>query len=232
MNLIDKNSLFRTIDNVSEAIFFNLEMNSEEKGEIADFIVNQQGKPYTYANTFAPTENDMKQDLVLFTGERIRSGAGKCHMIGEESCRVLRKMNLDSEKINWALQKADKGLKEQIFGSYHNQKYEFGMYCCKSCSCSLWNNLSSGGLDNDIEMLKAGLQYLSQHRDNNGRWNGFPFYYTLFVLNGMDWELSSEELTYAAGSIERRLKRRPAQNKYDMRRNHICEMIINKINMN
>ena len=51
--------------------------------QIADFILNQQGKPDAYADTFAPTENDLKKDLVLFTGEKIKSRAGKRHMIGE-----------------------------------------------------------------------------------------------------------------------------------------------------
>ena len=107
MKYLDKNSLFKTIDNVSEAFLFNLGLDKNEKSEIADFIVGQQGKPRAYANTFAPTEIDLKQDLILFTGERIKTGAGKCHMIGEEASRILRKLDLHLDKVNDALQKAD-----------------------------------------------------------------------------------------------------------------------------
>ena len=91
MKYLDKNSLFKTVDNVSEALLFKLGIDKNEKAEIADFIINQQGKPRSYANTFAPTEIDLKQDLILFTGEKIKSGVGKSHMIGEEASRVLRK---------------------------------------------------------------------------------------------------------------------------------------------
>jgi hypothetical protein len=99
MKYLDRNSLFNTVDNVSEALLFALEIDHNEKTEIADFIINQQGKPRTYANTFAPTETDLRQDLILFTGEKIKSGVGKCHMIGEEASRILRKLNLPLDRI-------------------------------------------------------------------------------------------------------------------------------------
>ena len=232
MKYLDNKSLFNTIDNVSEALFFDLDIDKDEQFEVAEFIVNQQGKPYTYANTFAPTAYDLNEDLILFTGEKIKSGAGKCHMIGEEASRVLRQMDLHNEKVELALKKADRGLKEQIDKYYKEQKYEYGMYCCRTCSCALWNNLASGGLDEDTDLLKAGINYLKKHRDNKGRWEGFPFYYTLFVLNSIELGLVSEELKYASGSIEKRLKRKHEKNKYEIRRNLICKMIIKKLNLN
>jgi hypothetical protein len=233
MKYLDKNSLFKTVDNVSEALLFALEIDNNEKAEIADFIINQQGKPRTYANTFAPTENDLKQDLILFTGERIKSSVGKCHMIGEEASRILRKLDLGLDKVNDALQKADSGLQMQINKVLKNPRYEYGMYCCKSCSCGLWINLASGGLNNNTEMLRAGMDYLKKHRDNKGKWKGFPYYYTLYVLNEIKLDLAFNEMKYAAQSIERRLKKKHAdKNKYDLRRNYICEQILNKISRN
>jgi hypothetical protein len=233
MEFLDKNSLFKTVDNVSEALLFDLRINNNETIEIADFIVNQQGKPRTYANTFAPTETDLKNDLVLFTGERITTSAGKCHMIGEEASRILRKLELHSDKIKTALHHADIGLKKQINESLHNSRYEYGMYCCKSCSCALWINLASGGLNNDLELLKAGLTYLKNHRDDEGRWSGFLYYYTLYVLNEVDKVLVMDEMKYAAKTIERRLKKKKTnESKYELRRKFICEQILNKVNSN
>jgi len=94
MQYLERNSLFITVENVSEALLFDLKIDKNEKAEIADFIISQQGMPRAYANTFAPTEMDIKQDLILFTGERIKSVVGKCHMIGEEASRILRKLDL------------------------------------------------------------------------------------------------------------------------------------------
>ncbi len=232
MKFLDKISLYKTVDNVSEALLFGIRIDSNETLEIADFILNQQGKPLAYADTFAPTETDLENDLILFTGERITTGAGKCHMIGEEACRILRKLNIHNEKTDSALNRADYGLKKQIDKELKNPRYEYGMYCCKSCSCALWLNLASGGLNNDFKMLKSGLDYLKKHRDSKGNWKGFPSNYVLYVLNEIDFELAKCELKYAGQSIERKYKKcRLDETKYDIRRNYIYEQILNKINI-
>ncbi len=233
MKYLDTSSLFQTVDKVSEAILFNLDIDQEEKVQIADFIVNQQGKPNAYADTFAPTENDLKKDLVLFTGEKIKSKAGKCHMIGEEASRILRKLELHNDKVIRALQRADKGLNNQINLCLGDSRYEFGTYCCKSCSCGLWMNMSSGGSVMNIQFLKAGMGYLKNQRDGAGRWKGFPYYYTLYVLNEMDQKIAKDEMNYTGECIERRLKKKQTiENKYDLRRNYICEQILHKVNRN
>ncbi|MBN1597708.1 MAG: hypothetical protein JW894_05400 [Bacteroidales bacterium] len=233
MKYVDVNSLSQTIDNVSEALLFGFDIDRSEKDIIADFIIGRQGKPNSYADTFAPTESDMKRDYILFTGEKIKSGAGKCHMIGEEASRLLRKLGLNNDKINKALIRADNGLKKQIDKVYKNPGYEYGMYCCRSCSCALWINLASGGLGNDTKMLKAGLNYLKKHRDSKGNWNGFPKYYTLYVLNEMDINLALDELKYIAPLVERRLKKKKTEeDKFELRRNYMCEQIIEKVNSN
>ena len=230
MQYLDKNSLSQTIDNVSEAIFFNLEIDKKEKVQIADFIINQQSKPEAYADTFAPTENDLKQDLLLFTGEKIRSRVGKRHMIGEEASRILRKLDLDNDKVNKALKRADTGLQEKIDLCLSDSRYVYGTYCCKTCSCGMWMNMSSGGTVMDINFLKAGMDYLKTHRDGKGRWKGFPFYYTLYVLNEADKKIAMDELQYAAEHIaKRRVKQKGQENKYELRRQYICERILDKV---
>ena len=230
MQYLDKNSLSQTIDNVSEAIFFNLEIDKKEKVQIADFIINQQSKPEAYADTFAPTENDLKQDLLLFTGEKIRSRVGKRHMIGEEASRILRKLDLDNDKVNKALKRADTGLQEKIDLCLSDSRYVYGTYCCKTCSCGMWMNMSSGGTVMDINFLKAGMDYLKTHRDGKGRWKGFPFYYTLYVLNEADKKIAMDELQYAAEHMaKRRLKQKGQENKYELRRQYICERILDKV---
>ena len=231
MKYLNTNSLFQTIDNVSDALMFGFAIDRDEKFKIADFVISRQGEPYAYADTFAPTEYDLRQDLILYTGEKIKSRVGKCHMIGEEACRLLRKLDLQTDKIKRALERTDFGLRKQIDKVYENSRYEYGMYCCKSCSCGLWLNLSSGGLNNDTELLISGLNYLKRHRDNSGRWTGFPYYYILYVLNEIENDIAIDEMRFCAKSIERRLKKkRIEENKYEMRRNYICEQLLEKVN--
>ena len=230
MKYLDTKSLFRTVDNVSEALLFGFDVDVNEKKQIADFIIGRQNS-MAYANTFAPTENDSKQDLILFTGERIKSRAGRYHIIGEETSRILRKLGLKDDKITNALQKADVGLKNLIDQGIGHPRYVYGTYCCKNCSCALWINLSAGAFDENAQMLDSGLCYLKMFRDTNGSWKGFPGYYTLYVLHEIDFKLAKAELQYAAVSIERKFKRlKNDKTKYDSRRRYICEQILDKLN--
>ncbi len=231
MNYLDTTSLADTIDNVSEALLFGFEIDTAGKTEIANFIATRHYFPNAYANMFAPTSNDLQRDFVLFTGEKIKTRAGKCHMIGEEASRILRKLNVLNAKIKTVLNEADEGLQERIAESLMKQRGTFGMYCCKSCSCSLWLNLASGGISNGTKMLEAGLECLKQQRSGGGKWNGFPYFYTLYTLNEIDLSLAKEEIQYAALGIEKRLKRKNSEDtKYALRRNFISEKIVEKAN--
>jgi hypothetical protein len=226
MKLLDRTSLANTIDNVSEALLFEMDIADNEKQEIASFIAEQHYKPGAYANMFAPSERDMQRDLILFTGEKIKTNAGRRHMIAEEASRILRKLDIKTNRIKTALEEADQGIHKRITESGS----QLGRYCCKSCSCSLWLNLSSGNSGNNYKMLKSGLDFLKQHRENKGTWKGFPYFYTLYVLNEIDPDLAMDELRFASKSILRWIKRKSSEEtKYSLRRNFIGEAILNKI---
>ncbi len=227
-SLLDKNSLANTVNNVSEALLFGKKISEKDKKEVSEFIVNRQGKFGSYANMFAPTEYDLKNDLVLFTGEKIKTGAGKSHMLGEESSRILRKLNVHNKDVEKALKEADEGILSRIKASQDDPRYVHGTYCCKSCTCSLWLNVSAGGLGKDTEMLKSGLKWLKKFRDGNGRWKSFPFYYTLYVLNEIDLKYSADELKYVAEYLKDK-KLRIVQDKYGKRREFIIKKILEKV---
>jgi len=226
MEYLDPFSLAATIDRVSEALFFSYEIDLNERQRITDFLVNRHYAPGAYANMFAPTEMDMKQDLVLFTGEKIKSSVGRRHMLGEEASRVLNKLGINNESVKTVLREADEGILQQIKSIASPDGY----YCCKTCSCSLWLNVSAGGLNNDYHILKGGLEFLKHHREDHGRWKGFPYYYTLYVLNEIGPELALEEMQFAARSIEKWIKRKSqAEDKATIRRYALGERILVRI---
>ncbi len=233
MDYLDTSSLFKTVDQVSEALFFNLEISDNEKASIADFIVHQQGKPNAYANTFAPTEWDLNHDLRLFTGETIRTNAGRRHIIGEEASRILRLIGGQDEKVLTALNNADQGLLGRINSGKKDPRYIHGTYCCKTCSSALWLNVSAGGLQNDTSLLNSGLHYLYKLRDGMGSWKGFPSNYILYVLNEIAINEARIELKYASLAIEKKLNRKTnSETKYDLRKKEIYRRILHKINRN
>jgi hypothetical protein len=223
--LLDTKSLAITIDNVSEVLLSGKKIGDKEKSDISNFIVSRHGKPGSYANMFAPMEYDLKNDLVLFTGEKIKTNAGICHMLGEESSRILRKLNVHSKNVEKALSEADEGIIGRINAGKDDPRYVPGTYCCKSCTCSLWLNLSAGGLENDTEMLKSGLKWLKKFRDSKGRWQSFPFYYTLYVLTEIDPKYSGDELKYVAEYLKN-MKLRISSDKHGKRRGFIINKIL------
>jgi hypothetical protein len=150
--------------------------------------------------------------------------------LGEEASRILRKLKIEDQRIQIALRESDEGLQKRIDDHLTRQGGTFGAYCCKTCSCSLWLNLAAGGLNNNIQMQLAGLNFLKYFRNDEGSWNGFPYYYTLYALNEIPSALVIDELRFAASSIEKRLKRRISnENQYTLRRNFICESILKKV---
>jgi hypothetical protein len=229
MENLEQNSLVQTVEYISEAFLLGKKIDKNSRISLAKFIVEQQDKPNCYAHTFAPTEFDLTNEFRLFTGEKVNSKVGLCHILGEEASVALRRLNLGENKIELAIEKANKGLNSFILKYKH--LYPEGMYCCKTCSCALWLNIGTDGVPNQKEMLNSAMKILKNNRDNNGKWKGFNFYYTLYVLNSIDNNLSFKELQYASLSIEKRLKKmNEMEGKYGVRRKAILEQILEKIN--
>jgi hypothetical protein len=225
VKLINQNSLASTLDAVNEAFFNNRDLSKSEKAQTAKWIASRQGLPGSYANMFAPTKEDFQNDLVLFTGEKISTRVGKSHVLGQESCRILLLLNVKSADVKSALEKANAGFMKPMKQYIVADK---GMYCCASCSCALWRHLSAGGLKNGERILAAAMRTLKSFRDGRGRWKRFPFYYTLFVLNGTELPSARKEMQYAAPACERLLKRQMKRDKISMRRRILAERILEK----
>ena len=89
MNLIDKTSLARTLDAISEHFFFERPIAAAARKKAAQWIVSRCGLNRSYAGMPAPTEKDFAEGARVFTGEQCTSGAGTAHILGEEACRAL-----------------------------------------------------------------------------------------------------------------------------------------------
>ena len=99
MGILVRASLGETIDRLNEAFFYDKKLKVSEKKEVAEWIAGRSNMPRSYATLPAPTEKDYKTGFRVFTGEKISSGAGTGHIIGEESLRAL--ILLDEEASRW-----------------------------------------------------------------------------------------------------------------------------------
>ena len=155
MKLLNKNSLWLTLDNVNQALFNDVKINLSEKTEIAKWISGRQGLPGSYWYMFGPTPYDFK-GIKLFTGDEITSRAGIGHILGEEACTVLHKLNVKSSYT--ALERAEDGLTKALKNAKNRGHDSYGWYCCGRCTAVYWRNLSAEGADKNKKLLIAGIK--------------------------------------------------------------------------
>lgn len=68
---------------------------------------------------------------------------------------------------------------------------------------ALWRHLAAAPFRGRDRILRAGIAQLRQDRSDNGRWTGWPFYYTLLVLSEMPSGIARDELIHAVPSCRR-----------------------------
>jgi hypothetical protein len=228
MGLLNTGSLAKTVDSINEVFFLQKKIGSEEKRKTAEWIGARQGGKLSYAKMFSPTEFDMRHGMRVFTGERITSGAALRHVLGEETCRAMLELKVRSTTAREALARAEKGMVKRLQQS-KDWFYKSGIYCCGTCTVSLWRNLLAGGLNDRKRRISVGMKALKKYRDGTGRWRRFPFYYTLLALSEIDTLAAKKEKQYVAPILEKLLKRKMKQTKYNGRRRIVAERILSQI---
>ncbi len=205
MNCLNKESLYLTLDFLSESLFFNQPISQAQSLAIARWIASRQGLPGSYAGMFAPAKKDAV-GVHLFTGEPVRSRVGIAHILSEESCRLLALLEISDEKVQAALKRAVEGFIVWLERS-EQRGYSLGIYCCGTCSTAYWRNLANHLLPRAEERLALGMKELKQLRGGDGTWRRFPFYHTCLALTEIGPGLAKDEMQYAAVRWQKSLKR-------------------------
>jgi hypothetical protein len=221
MGIVNRQSLGVTLDRLVDADFRGARLLKTDKLEAAKWIAARQGQPRSYAGMFAPTARDFSNGIRLYTGERMNSGAGVSHILGEEACRALIKLNAGGRAVRDALGHATEGMWQRLAESEGVP----GFYCCGTCTAALWRHLAAGGLKNQERLLNSGVKHLKTLRQDNGRWRRFPFYYTLLALSEIDLPAARRELKYAGPACERVVGRK-ATDSYAERRKLVAERVL------
>ena len=142
--LINPRSLSQTVDAINAATFEGTALSVSDRRAAARWIVARQGLPGAYGDTFAGFPSEREKGIVLFTGERISSASAR-HILGEESSRVLRLLDVKEKAVDAALDRADAGLMKCLERSALDPRHTNpGLYCCGKCSVGLWRNLLAG----------------------------------------------------------------------------------------
>jgi hypothetical protein len=228
MKILNTQSLGATVDAIAQAQFFGREIAHAERARAAKWITGRQGLPGAYrVSFFAPTEHDFANGFHVFTGEHITSRAATSHIIGEEACRALALLGVNTLEVRGALDRANTALEEWV-DCAENGGPGAGTFCCGKCSVALWRNLLTHGPGMTQRRLAAGMKALKAARDGGGKWKRFPFHYTLLALGEIDSPLALAEIRYAAPVIERALKL-PSRGEYGPRRRAVMERALARV---
>ena len=227
--LINRTSLSQTIDAINAADFDGRVLTATERSQLARWIAARQGLPGAYAGTFAGFPSERSKGIVLFTGERITSASAR-HILGEETSRALRLLEVRDRSVTRALEAADDGLMQCLARAANDPRnLNPGLYCCGKCSVGLWRNLLAGGLSRREERLQRGALHLRTVRDGEHGWRKFPFWYTVLALSELDTNEAKAELKYAAPALERAAARAKAPAGYARRRQELAARALSRL---
>jgi hypothetical protein len=226
MHLLDRQSLAKTVDNVNACFFAGDKPTRSTCGEAMDWILTRFGAPNAYARTFGITARDERSRLHTFTGEPLTSRASLRHIQAEEACRALLLLNgVARRKLLPELEAATASL-EACLERWGAQGRLAGMYCCGPCSVGLWRHLAVGGLGERAARLDDHVRVLQLHRDGDGAWRRFPYYYTLSLLAEVEGPNAQAEIEYARRGCEQRLPRLRSNTIFGARRKQVLERIL------
>lgn len=229
--LISEDSLCRTLDAVEDLFFNSQTLASPDRLRAASWIAARQGLPGAKSGSFAALPGELSDGFVAFTGERFTHASAR-HILGEEACRALRKLDVDDVEVQAALDRADEGLTQAISRAEYDPRYGHnpGAYCCAKCTVGVWRNLLSGGLDRREERLRRGVgEFLRSCRATGGKWAAFPFWYTVLALAEMESPEAREELLYAAPALERAAQRTRGTTPFAHRRQELARRALELI---
>jgi hypothetical protein len=224
--LVNPDSLAQTIDALNEAFYKGHLLTHTQRLEAARWIAGRHGQPRAYANMFAPTEEDLKAGIRVFTGEKISTKAGTSHVLGEEACRTLILLEISEHGVLTAIEEAEAGIRARVEVSEKKSPDSMGLYCCGICSVSFWRHLIVGGVNWSERRLVAGQKQLKAHRSSGGKWKRFPYWYTLLALSEMDGTAARDERRYAAPALERFLKRKAKADVIGARHRAVAERVL------
>ena len=71
MALLNKTSLYKTVDNVNEAIFYGKKISKADARSISSWISSRYDTEYSYNHSYGLTKKDMNSPVCTFTGERL-----------------------------------------------------------------------------------------------------------------------------------------------------------------
>jgi len=222
MVLLNPQSLSATLNAVNEALFYKRPLSGLQVDEVLRWLAGRQVQAGRWAGLFAPTDADLSQGVELFSGEKLHTRLAARNVLTAEAARALVLLGAALADVHDMLGRTNRWLAGQCFANS----------CivgeCAHSGIGLMRYVTVRDGHRRDEWLKQHIDLLSQRRDGQGRWKGFPYYYTLLTLAEMDMLSAETELRYALPACERALKRLSGDTTSDQRRQDIIQRALSR----
>ena len=212
-------SLAGTIDATDDALQQGMDLTPEDRAAVAAFLLEREVAAGRNAGAFAPTAADLSGGVRLYTGEPLRTKLATWNVLTAEAARLLVLLREPEGACPGAVERAAKWLAVSCFGARDCVVGE----CAHSFAAHL-RFLSAAGAEASV--VVRAVNVLNDHRDGNGRWHRFPFYYTLLTLTEIQAEPARLELRYAIRACERVRGRRGSDEVYGERRAGVIDRVL------
>ncbi|NHK32282.1 MAG: hypothetical protein FK730_13085, partial [Asgard group archaeon] len=184
-------SLAKKIDTINEYLFYKKKIPKKVLKETILQIRNRQVTNGESIGMLSLTPFDYQEGSLLFTGEKLKTNLATKNTLTQEAFRLLILVNDVDLATDETIKLANKWMEDSCFSTY----------CfvgeCKHSTLGFIRYLNTIKTPKFEEKIRLFLTLLKEHRDNKGRWDGFPFYYTLLVLSEISIPEAISELCYA-----------------------------------
>jgi len=211
-------SLYALVDEIEGALHSGEELRKSVRGDWVKQLLSRQIATGRDAGAFQPTAKDLSGEAQLFTGERLRTKLAVWNALTAESARLLALLGRD-EACEEAIRRASAWLSPRCFASRDCVIGE--------CAHSFVANLRYlNAIGEDPSIVTRHVHLLGRHREENGRWRRFPFYYTVLTLSEIQSEVARSELRHAIPALLRANPTSSKLEKHVLRRSRLIDRVI------
>ena len=203
-------SLAQLVDAISTRMASDEPISGSLRSRWTAQLLERQVDGGKQAGAFRPSSADFAEPARLFTGEVLRTKLATWTCLTAETARLLKLLGTSPE-TEAACDRAASWLAPQCFS--------VDDCIVGECAHSFIANLRFLNVtgSNDAAVTK-GIGRIRQQRNEGGRWDRFPFYYTTLVLLEVRTDAARNELRFAMPALRRARGRRTRDPAYADRR--------------
>ena len=180
-------SLRKTIETVDELLFHYLPITQAEREAFSMQILSCQIHSGPEAGLFSHASLDGDNAPRLFSGERIYTQLAARHTLLIDSARILTRLKVSNGAVTRALELAKQKMEARCYASF------CAVGECRHLTIAFMRYLIACDSPASNLRLDSFFMQLAAHREPQGRWGSFPFYYTLLMLGETGHPLAVQE---------------------------------------